>query len=50
MNGFDIMKRLLILFFIFVIMIIITNLIKETHCIINNGNILSDGRCYRKCQ
>ena len=50
METIDIVKYYLILFFMGVIAIITVNLIRETEGIINNGNILTNGRCYKNCK
>ena len=37
-------------FFMWFIVLIIVNYIKEGKGIINNGNILTDGRCFKNCR
>ena len=50
MDTFDILKYWLVMFFIWFFVIIILNHIKEVSGIINNGNILTDGRCFKNCR
>ena len=50
METFEIFRYWLIVFIIWFVVLIIINYIKETAAIINNGNILNDGRCFKNCR
>ena len=50
METLDILRYWLLVFVIWFIVLIIVNHIKEVSGIINNGNILSDGRCFKNCR
>ena len=50
METFDIFRYWLVLFFMWFIVLIIVNYIREAGAIINNGNILTDGRCFKNCR
>ena len=50
MDTFEIFKCYLLGFFMWHIILIIDHLTRKTDAIINNGNILTDGRCYKNCR
>ena len=50
MDTIDVLKYWLTVFFIWFFVIIILNYVKEVKGIINNGNILTDGRCFKNCR
>ena len=50
METFEVFKYYLLIFFMWVVVLIIVNLIRETYAIINNGNTLTDGRCCKNCR
>ena len=50
METLEVLRYWLVVFFMWFIVLIIVNYIKEVKCIINNGNILTDGRCFKNCR
>ena len=49
METIEIIKNWLLIFIIWFIALIIVSWIKAVEGIINNGNILTDGRCIKNC-
>ena len=47
METLEVLRYWLVGFFMWFIVLIIVNYIKEVRGIINNGNILTDGRCFK---
>ena len=47
METSEVLRYWLVGFFMWFIVLIIVNYIKEVRGIINNGNILTDGRCFK---
>ena len=50
METFEVLRYWLVVFFMWFIVLIIVNYIRETAAINNNGNILTDGRCFKNCR
>ena len=50
MEKIDVLRYWLLVFVIWFIVLIIVNHIKEVSGIIKNGNILTDGRCFKNCR
>ena len=50
METLEVLRYWLLVFVIWFIVLIIVNHIKEVSDIINNGNILTDGRCFKNCR
>ena len=50
METLEVLRYWLVIFFMWFIVIIIVNYIKEVKGIINNGNILTDGRYFKNCR
>ena len=50
METLEILRYWLVVFFMWFIVLIIVNYIKEIKGIINNRNILTDGRCFKNCR
>ena len=50
METLEVLRYWLIVFFMWFIVLIIANLIREVKGTINNGNILTDGRCFKNCR
>ena len=50
METLEVLRYWLVVFFMWFIVLIIVNYIKEVKGIINNGNILTDGICFKNCR
>ena len=50
METLEVLRYWLVVFFMWFIVLIIVNYIKEVKGIINNGNILIDGRSFKNCR
>ena len=50
METFEIFRYWLMVFIIWLVVLTIISYIRETAAIINNGNILTDGRCFKNCR
>ena len=50
METIEVIKNWVLLFLIWFFALIVVGWIKTIQGIINNGNILTDGRCFRNCK